>query len=42
MPGKVPEFDRYLVQFDFQERKDMKIQREELLQLYAKSDLRCR
>jgi len=39
MPGKVPEFDRYLVQFDYQERKDMKIQREELLQLYAKNEV---
>ena len=39
MPGKVPEFDRYLLQFDYQERKDMKIQREELLQLYAKNEV---
>ena len=30
------EFDSYLRNFDYQERKDMKIQREELLDLYAK------
>lgn len=39
MQSKVPEFDRYLVKFDYQERKDMKIQREELLKLYAKNEV---
>jgi len=38
MQSKVPEFDHYLRQFDYQERKDMKIQREELLELYAKNE----
>lgn len=37
MQSKIPEFDHYLNQFDYQERKDMKIQREELLQLYSEN-----
>jgi len=33
----MPEFDDYLRNFDYQERKDMKIGREELLDLHARN-----
>ena len=36
---KVSVFDEYLRGFDYQERKDMKIQLSELLELYAKGEV---
>jgi len=36
MPIDAPDFDAYLRRFDYQERKDMKIRREELLELFSK------
>jgi len=39
MTIKTPEFDRYLQSFDYQERKDMKIQLEECLERYAKGEI---
>jgi len=39
MKRKTPEFDSYLQHFDYQERKDMKIQLPELLELYARDEV---
>ena len=39
MQSKVEEFDKYLRGFDYQERKDMKIDRAELMALYAEGKL---
>ncbi len=39
MKSKTEEFDKYLRAFDYQERKDMKINRIELFELYAEGKL---
>jgi len=39
MKSKIEEFDKYLRAFDYQERKDMKINRIELFELYAEGKL---
>jgi len=39
MKSKTEEFDKYLRVFDYQERKDMKINRTELFELYAEGKL---
>ena len=39
MKSKVEEFDKYLRKFDYQERIDMKIKRDELYRLYAERKL---
>ena len=39
MQSKVEEFDKYLRGFDYQERKDMKIQMPELFELYARGEV---
>ncbi len=38
MPTKTEVFDEYLKTFDYQERKDMKIQLPEFFELYAKGE----
>jgi len=39
MQSKTEEFDKYLRSFDYQERMDMKIKRDELYQLYAEGKI---
>jgi rhodanese-related sulfurtransferase len=39
LKSKVEEFDKYLRYFDYQERQDMKINRAELMELYAKNKI---
>jgi len=39
MQNKIEQFDKYLRNFDYQERKDMKIQIPELFELYEKGEV---
>ena len=39
MQNKIEQFDKYLKNFDYQERKDMKIQIPELFELYEKGEV---